>query len=47
MSSEIFVVLILTVIAGLFIFWVRRNDRAHSKADQVDAGANDAKNGKR
>jgi hypothetical protein len=46
MSSEIFVVLILTVIAGVFIFWVRKNDRAH-KADQTDVGSNDPRNGKR
>jgi hypothetical protein len=47
MSSEILVVIFLIAVAALFIFWVRRNDRARSEPDGVDDKIKDAGNGKR
>ena len=44
MSSEILVVIVLIAIAALFIFWVRRNDRARSEPDKVDENVRRAGN---
>ena len=45
MNSEILVVVILTVLAALFIFWVRRNDSAKSERDGVNDNATDVEGG--
>ena len=47
MSSETIVVVVLIAVAALFIFWVRRNDRARSEPDAVDDNVKSARNGDR
>ena len=47
MSSETIVVIVLIAGAALFIFWVRRNDRARSEPDGVDDKAKGAGKGDR